>query len=391
MVRYVKVSREVMARIFRHAYTVFNKETGRRELRKTRNWYIEYRDENGKWRKAPGYRDKLATQRKATQLEANVLSLIRGEVPKAPPGPGPILLSELDGYLQHLRDKADTPRHVRHTRQMVAAVLAGVAVERFGELKRRPVARWLAEQRERGKFGIATSNHYARALKGFSRWLAVEFDSADPLSGLPLLNEEVDRRRVRRVLSEADFSRLIKVTRIAPNAGRWGRGLSGADRAMLYQVAAYTGLRRAELLTLLSASFDVDSTPPCVRIAAKVEKSRRGAVLPLPPWLAAELREWLKGRTGRLWRAGAWLDTAAMLRRDLARAGIPYIDDQGRAYDFHALRSQYITGLARAGVSLMKAQRLARHSDPKLTAKHYTHLDIEDLAAEPGKIPPPQG
>lgn len=378
-----------MARIFRHLYTAFNSKTGKRERRRTKNWYIEYRLETGKWVKVPGFKDKLATQRKATQLESDVLARVRGETPKPAPGPSPLLLGELDAYLQHLRDKGDTPRHVRHTRQMVEAGLRGSQATRFDELKRRPVSRWLAERRERGDFGIETSNHYARALKGFSRWLAVETDSADPLAGLPLLNAEVDRRRRRRVLSDAEFSKLIMATRKATNAGRHGEGLSGRDRAMLYQVAAYTGLRRSELLALTPASFSLHTAPPTVRVEASAEKARRGAVQPLPAWLAKQLRSWLRGRSSLLWPAGKWLKTAKMLRADLARAKIPYADDQGRVYDFHALRSQYITGLARAGVPQAKAQKMARHSDPRLTSQHYTHLDVKELAVEVEKLPKP--
>ncbi len=113
-------------------------------------------------------------------------------------------------------------------------------------------------------------------------------------------------------------------------------------------------------------------------------------VLPLPVWLAGELQAWLRGRKGPLWPVGRWFKTAATLQRDLARARIPYVDDSGRVFDFHALRSQYITGLARAGVPQAKTQKMARHSDPKLTAKHYTHLDLSELGPEVEKIPPPQ-
>lgn len=35
--------------------------------------------------------------------------------------------------------------------------------------------------------------------------------------------------------------------------------------------------------------------------------------------------------------------------------------------------------LARNGVGLVQVQRLMGHSDPKLTAQVYTHLDVEDL------------
>jgi site-specific recombinase XerD len=45
----------------------------------------------------------------------------------------------------------------------------------------------------------------------------------------------------------------------------------------------------------------------------------------------------------------------------------------------HALRHSFASRLARNGVGLAQAQRLLGHSDPKLTASIYTHLEPEDL------------
>jgi len=53
---------------------------------------------------------------------------------------------------------------------------------------------------------------------------------------------------------------------------------------------------------------------------------------------------------------------------------------------FHALRVTYATMLARAGVSLVQAQTLMRHSDPKLTANIYTRLQLHDGHAAVAKI-----
>ena len=39
------------------------------------------------------------------------------------------------------------------------------------------------------------------------------------------------------------------------------------------------------------------------------------------------------------------------------------------------------TLLARAGVPLVVAQRILRHSDPRLTANIYTRVDLADLQA----------
>jgi len=76
-----------------------------------------------------------------------------------------------------------------------------------------------------------------------------------------------------------------------------------------------------------------------------------------------------------------------MLRIDLKAAGIPYRDEAGHYFDFHALRGQFITDLGGNGVGLQEAQKLARHSDPRLTANHYTHLSISDLSAAVSRLP----
>jgi integrase len=58
----------------------------------------------------------------------------------------------------------------------------------------------------------------------------------------------------------------------------------------------------------------------------------------------------------------------------LAR-GIP------RHVRFHDLRGTTATLLARAGVQLVIAQRILRHSDPRLTATIYSRVDLADLQA----------
>ena len=66
-------------------------------------------------------------------------------------------------------------------------------------------------------------------------------------------------------------------------------------------------------------------------------------------------------------------ETAKMIRADLEAAKIPYTDDAGRDFDFHALRHQFGTMLAQGGTSPKVAQELMRHSDINLTMGVYTH------------------
>jgi hypothetical protein len=67
---------------------------------------------------------------------------------------------------------------------------------------------------------------------------------------------------------------------------------------------------------------------------------------------------------------------------------LAYQDEQGRYFDFHALRGQFVSSLARAGVHPKVAQQLARHSTIHLTMANYTHLDTADLAGALRTLPP---
>jgi integrase len=75
------------------------------------------------------------------------------------------------------------------------------------------------------------------------------------------------------------------------------------------------------------------------------------------------------------------------VRHDLARAGIPDKVD-GKVYDFHALRGQLATDMARAGIAPQKTQTAMRHKDINLTTKYYTHLDVDDLREALEELPP---
>ncbi len=85
----------------------------------------------------------------------------------------------------------------------------------------------------------------------------------------------------------------------------------------------------------------------------------------------------------RGWRK---ITRAEVLRYDLEASGIPEHTDAGRV-DFHALRVTYVTNLARAGVSLAQAQKLARHCDPKLTSGIYSRFGFDEDAAAIAKLP----
>ena len=79
---------------------------------------------------------------------------------------------------------------------------------------------------------------------------------------------------------------------------------------------------------------------------------------------------------------------ADMLKADLDRIGIAYEDAEGRVFDFHALRGQFITDLGRSGAPQVVVQRLARHTDFKVTSR-YLHIGLADEAAAVNRLPWP--
>lgn len=385
-----------MARIYKQRYTVLNKKTGQRETRQTKNWYIEFRDPSGKLVVKPGYRDKLATAQYAAELERTAERVDAGLLSVGVEHGRTPIAQHIDDYVESLRTKGDTAKHVSIIRRQLERLTAGSGWTRIADMDQSGVLAYLArcrngkgptaEGRTPARMSRETANHYVRAARAFGTWLVGQRRTAlNPFAGMAILNPEVDRRRVRRVLSEGEFGKLLAAANVAPRRCQ----MSGPDRAILYLLAAYSGLRLGELASLAPHHLCLTDPTPHVVIDAVDSKSGQRAEIPLPVDVVKRLAKWMKGRTV-VFHPGPWTAHAArMLRGDLKAAGIPFADERGRVFDFHSLRSQYATNLARAGVDLRVAQRLMRHSSPVLTAKHYTRLELTDLAAEVAKLPTP--
>jgi hypothetical protein len=153
-------------------------------------------------------------------------------------------------------------------------------------------------------------------------------------------------------------------------------GMEGYERALLYRVAAETGLRAKELRSLKVSSFDFNAFT--VRVRCSYTKNRNKAEVPLRPDTAAELQSFFAGRIPDVKAFGGThkrltQTTALMLQADLADAGIAYVDDAGLFADFHALRHTTGSLLAASGVHPKVAQSIMRHGDINLTMSLYTH------------------
>lgn len=397
---------------------------------------------------ACGCRDKQGAQTKLTDLErraqrVRLKVLTPAEDAYADHEACP-LSEQLDDYLDHLKAKGATAKHVSEVGRRIRQVAADCGFARLTDLKVNSVERWLNRQ-EAAKVGARTRNAVRSALVAFGNWaVSAERCAVNPFAKLPRANERADVRRQRRAMTQEELSRLLKVARWRPLAdygratlakpkeecrGRatWRREeltietidravaaarerlagnpefiaeceQTGRGRALVYKTLLLTGLRKGELASLTVGSLRLDeASTPMLELAAADEKNGQGSLIPLPRDLADELRAWVAdrreaGRSPNVLSIGAApaIDGEPLFRvpnglikilnRDLAAAGIPKRDERGRTLDVHALRHTFGTMLSKAGVAPRTAQAAMRHSTLHLTMNVYTDPKILDVA-----------
>jgi integrase len=398
-----------MASLYKKPIVVTDPATGLRVKSKSKKWWGRFRDEHDCEKRVP-----LATDKKAAETMLN--ELVRKVERRRAGLEDPFERHQKRPLAEHVRDfkkylqiKDRVPKYVRETIHQLRSVIAGCKFEHIREISPGRVQEYLAELRSSG-LSASSSNHYLRAIKMFTRWLVRDRRTDDNrLAHLSTMNEDVDRRHVRRPLTMDEFTRLIQ----AAEMGKKIRNIAGPDRAILYIVGAYTGFRRNEIGSVTKRSFCFDSEPPTLTVAAGYSKHRRTDVLPLRKDFAERIRVWIDGK----WRFGSdrplfkvtGAKTSEIIRRDLAVARKAWIDeaadeaekkkrekssflaspdDHGCVVDFHSLRNTFITNLSLSGVQPKAAQTLARHSDINLTMNTYTMLRVLDQAAAVEALPP---
>ena len=385
----------------------------KRTREKSKTFRGRYRGADGKPRTVSLCDDQDAAETMLNELVTRAKREARGDIDPFEDHRKRPLAEHLEHFRAFLESRGSTAAHVALTAQRLLAVVDGCKFKKLSDLNAGRVAGWLADRRKpktdkEGEviagLSVASSNHYLVAVKSFGHWLVKDRRSPEnPFAHLSRLNARVDVRHERRALSQKELGGLIGAVE---KSDETFRGLDGSTRAMLYRVAAMTGLRAGELASLTPASFDLAADMPTVTLEAAYSKHRREDVLPLHPDLAARLRHWLSERERaqddqrailslnrgadtkpeRLF-PGTWSERAyKMLRNDLEAAGIPYVTADGIA-DFHSLRHTFISNLAACGIHPKLAQQLARHSTIALTMDRYTHLGLIDMNSALESLP----
>jgi len=398
-------------------------------------WYVRYNDASGKMRReSTGCRDRQAAEKMLADILANIKKIKAGVMSQNEMA----AVSHLDtpfskhtkNYLTSLaaktiRGRKVSPKHVRHVRDALTRLVHDCGFKTLRDIDRQKMQRWMdkkatlprnSDDPKSKPLSARTINMHRAAIVAFCNWCVAEGRlTLNPLAGLPKA-EQAEPARKRRPLTDDEIARLLKATQERPlcealtirrgkNKGKQLAKVSqqerkrlerlGCQRALTYKFMMLTGLRKGEVASLTIGSVCLDEDNPYVCVEGKHAKSGRAATLPLRRDLADDLRKHIanmKDANGSevamdtpLFNVGQnFLRTFDL---DLAAAGIPRRDAQGRSVDVHCLRHTFATLLARNGVSPSVAQKLMRHSDIRLTMNTYTHLELADTADAVAALP----
>ena len=389
---------------------------GPRITQESEYYVARFTDATGRFReRSTGCRDLRAAEHKLNtwlqeieKIKAGILTQEEFEVSKRITDS---IELRLEDFEEHLIAKGATASYIREVLARIRKVCNACKFKRMIEMNSTVFLRWL-NKNGTGGMGARTRNGYRESMITFANWaMKNNCLAANPFGRVPKARELADRRHERRALSQEEIVKLLKAAEERPaaeiNSKRFKAAkdattmkvhdfqiqkaeLLGLERKLFYATMIYTGLRKSEIASITLGQVFLNHEIPHIVLAAKDEKSRRGATLPLHPELVTPLKKWieLKGNVDareKLFDVPKALDK--ILNRDLEFAGIPKRDILNRVVDVHALRHTHGTLLAQKGVSPTVAKNSMRHSDVRMTMNVYTHLELSDIAEGIKRLP----
>ena len=267
------------------------------------------------------------------------------------------LLEHIETFIAERYKIGRDEKYVRELKKKLLVLAGEVPWKQILDITAESFCCWRRKQNKSPK----TLNEYLSAIGSLLNRLEPVI-GRNPLRSVERMQTAVEPKRQRRAFSVDELRRLIA---------------AGGERGIIYLVAASTGIRRGELRGLEWRDVVLDVAQSFISVRKSIAKNHKDARQPLPDYVAHELKKVRPidfGTNERVFKRG--MPDMDTFRRDLAAAGIQYIDSQGRFADFHALRMTFSTLLAQLGVAERVRMELNRHSDPRLTAHTYTDASI---------------
>jgi integrase len=270
-------------------------------------------------------------------------------------------------------------RHLEHLRLLGRAETTiydrGRVLHRLGAALPVPVldatAADLAAWRAALNVSARSVQTYVMHAQNFYDWAAADgLIKASPAAGLPVPQAP---RYLPRPVAEADLMRALAMA---------------SPRVRPYLVlAGWAGMRCCEISGLTVDCILFAAQPPAILIRAAATKGGHERIIPMSPFVVAELRA-----------AGLPARGLAFPRQDgkpgpqkpwvISRLGCEALHNAGVADTFHSLRHRFATMAWRASHDLLAVQALMGHANPNQTAV-YALYDRPAAAEAVNALPVP--
>ena len=394
----------------------------KKEQIKSPKWYGCF-NSKGKKLAFPLHRDKRVAEKMLKDLEASQYKNDLGHIsPFAKYLSRPITYY-LEWYSLFLKEKNRSERYLKDCKRLITTILINFKlVETEDDTWQSKITScknlqdlisidvedfdlYLARMALSGR----TKNTYRGAISSFLTWLVKK----RMLESNPILlvtkSDESRKRVIRRSESESNIMKLLQSAKDRPLAKfreRCMKGnptmdgitiretkkhleLIGFGRALLYKTAVLTGLRAAELQRIKVHFLESGTDQPKLFTPGTITKNKKDAAFLLRKEFAEELDSWVK-QTNRKPTDPLFSVPRNYLRnfkKDLLFASIPFLDTQGRKFDFHALRKTCNVLMGKAKISPTLRQKHMRHSDIRLTLETYDDADSYDQTIIASSLP----
>lgn len=376
----------------------------------TKCWYARFTDSAGRRvQRSTGCTDKDSAKmvlsewkKKTEKVKAGVLHASKEHSTKKD---ATTIEGAMQEYLEMLRRKGRSEKHLYFSKHVIMEMIEGCKVIRLIDFTRRICEQHLASLQD-ANLSARYRNHHKAILSGFGVFCVRNgYLESNPAAGIESASVAVDRRHIRRAYTDNEIVALLNAAAERPlhSFMEKNRGAVdpdkvkpetishlkqlGRERRLIYLTLVTTAARWGELRSVCVNDVVVDKEPH-IKLQATGTKNRKADTVPLTTALAAELKAWIKdsGRIGKAKLFDMPENGIRVFERDRIHAKIAKETKDGIA-DIHALRHTAATRLARNGVPIATAQRILRHSDPKITMSIYSHLGIMDTHAAVEGLP----
>jgi len=283
------------------------------------------------------------------------------------------LTEHINDYIEVLKARNFSKAYIRHTNNRLSKIISDCRFFYFRDVTKSAIEIYIGKLIKDGA-SATTAGHYLDSLKTFLNW--AQLDQRIINNPIAKVAKPARDSKQKGILTPEQFIKLIKVT---CDKNILIDKTTGQERAVLYLLAGTTGIRKNELLNLVWSDIKLSGDNPFVRVRACIAKNGKEALQPLTTMAVScltALKACIKPKdTDRVFLAfNKSINTAELIRSDLTAAEIELTDKDGNEICFHSLRNSFISFLANSQTPAKVIQKMARHSDPKLTFNTYARV-----------------